>query len=131
MKGTPGIPTELHTTEEKVCANCCKKLEVSSATQTATELLGRLPSRPNEVFEDEVETSYPKEKSYDPEPVSLEILVLKPRAPFARKRLDLSIYTFEEPDDEHIIEEARSTLTEDATCEEEYKDDKKFVRTKF
>jgi len=131
MKGTPGIPTELHTTEETVCANCCKKLEVSSATQTATELLGRLPSRPNEVFEDEVETSVSTEEIDDHEPVGLKILVLKPRVPFARKRLDLSIYTFDEPDDEHIIEEARDTLTAEDACEEEYNDGKKFVRIKF
>ena len=43
----------------------------------------------------------------------------------------MSIYTFDEPDDEHIIKEARDTLTDETVCEEEYNDGKKFVRTKF
>ena len=95
------------------------------------QLLGQLASRPYEDSDSKVETSASTELIDDPEPICLESLVLKPRVPFARKRLDLSIYTFDESDDEHIIEEARNTLTDDAACEEEYNDDKKIMRTKF
>jgi hypothetical protein len=131
MKRTHKTPIELHTEEETTCENCWKKLSASRKKETAAQPLRRLASRPSGDSDSEVETSISTEPIDDPEPICLESLVFKPRVPFARKRLDLSIYTFEESDDEHIFEEARNTVTKDAACEKEYKDGEKFVRTKF
>jgi hypothetical protein len=128
---TPETPTELHTEEEATCQNCWRKLEVSRGDQTASQPSPRPAGRPSEDFEDEPDTSASTRKIDDPEPEKVERIVLKPRVPFARKRLDLSIYTFDEPDDEHIIKEARDIGTAEDKCEEEYNDGEKFVRTKF
>lgn len=45
---------------------------------------------------------------------------------FARKKLDLSIYTFDEPDDDHINEEANGNLKE--AVDEEYTFSDEFAR---
>jgi hypothetical protein len=48
----------------------------------------------------------------------LEIPVTKPHDPFAKRKLDLSIYTFEEPEVEYIGIEARDMLTAADRCDD-------------
>jgi hypothetical protein len=52
--------------------------------------------------------------------------VFKASVPFARKRLDLSIYTFDDPDDDDIIEEASNDLIE--VVDEDYTDGEDSVK---
>ena len=129
-KKTPGNPKELHTAEEIAFEEFWKKLVARKAAESAGRPISRPMGRPHD--EDGIDFSLGNstEKFDEFEPAVLEISVVKPRVPFARKRFDLSIYTFDEPEDEHIEEEARDMLTVD-TCEEEYTDGAKFMRTKF
>jgi len=129
-KKTSGTPTELHTAEEIAFEECWKKLGAIRGERSATQPMDRPGSRPQMDSDREFSLDDFTEKFDDFEPARLEISVLIPRVPFARKRFDLSIYTFDEPEEEHIKEEARDMLTADK-CEEEYNDGAKFVRTKF
>jgi hypothetical protein len=100
--------------------SCCRKLEGKIVIKTASQQLGRLASRPTVDSEGKFYVSDSTEDRKDPEPLQTEKGVIKARVPFARKRLDLSIYTFDEPCDDDIIEEASDDLIE--VAKEDYTD---------
>ena len=126
-----GNPFVLHTTEEETTVeNYCEKTEDSRVTWMAGQPSNGQPAVPEGSYEGKLKSSDSTEKMDEPEPIYLEIPVLKPRVPFARKRLDLSVYTFEEPKDEHNVDEARDIWTTADACEGEYKDGEEFVNQK-
>jgi hypothetical protein len=112
--------------EDTVSESSRRKLEGSSNNQSADQPLGRLTGRPME----ELDSGPPATVSIDdfkhPEPVVSEVAVPKARVPFARRKLDLSIYAFDEPDDDDIIVEVSDVLIEAA--DDENTDGNEFAR---
>jgi hypothetical protein len=118
--------TEEQTEEELVSGSSCRKMEGRNVNWTVAQPPRRLPSRPSEEMDSEFFVTVATEDFKCPEPVSSEEVVFKAPVPFARKKLDLSIYTFDEPDDDHINEEASDELIKAA--DEDYKYGEEFAK---
>jgi len=117
--------TTMFITEPTVPGSCYRKLEDSYVAWTAGQPSGRPASRPNKDSDPEIFVRDSLKDSQHPEPVIDKEIVIKARVPFTRRRMDLSIYTFDDSDDDDINEEAREDLT---AADKEYKDGEDFMK---
>ena len=74
----------------------------------ATQASERLASHPTEDLEAHIQTIESPTHIKEQDPIYIEKVVLNPRIPFAKKRLDLSIYTFDEPPIEQLEEKLKT-----------------------
>ena len=120
MKESQETLTDQQKDEETEVESCCKKLESIKVDQTASQPLGRLPSRPTVESDTQFFVSDSTEENKDPKPIEFDKVVFETLVPFARKRTYLSIYTFDKPSDDDIGEEVKDTLIYKVSSEEEY-----------
>ena len=118
--------TTVHIEDPTMTKCSSRKMEGKTVNWTADQPSNRLPSRPSENMNSEICVTDSMVEFNHTEPIIVQEAVFKTPVPFARRKFDLSIYTFDDPDDDDIIEDVSNDLIEAA--DEDYTDGEDSVK---